>query len=193
MHRLLMEGLKLLLPLLLLFVILAWTISFLEGLFRPLALLFIPESYYFPGLGLLFGIAALLVMSILIQAWVIRNIYAALMGLIGKIPLLKTLYEWTGNFVKMATSTDPKERSTPVSVKLGQFQLMGFITEEEVKRWDKAIEGDELVAVYLPLSYQIGGCMLLVPRSCLTILTIRNEELLTTLLSAGLNRLQRPS
>ena len=49
-------------------------------------------------------------------------------------------------------------------------------------------QGDDEVAVYLPMSYQIGGYTLLLPRRCLTPLEMGFEDAMRFVITAGLSR-----
>ena len=65
--------------------------------------------------------------------------------------------------------------------------LIGFVTDESPS--GLAEPGDEpRVAVYLPLSYQIGGFTMLLPRSRLTARDIGVEEAMRLVLTAGIQR-----
>jgi len=44
-------------------------------------------------------------------------------------------------------------------------KLLGFVTREDFGDLPPGFAGEEVVAVYLPMSYQIGGFTVLVPKS----------------------------
>jgi uncharacterized membrane protein len=67
----------------------------------------------------------------------------------------------------------------------GRNRLMGFLTRGE---WDDVPEGigdDDRVAVFLPMSYQLGGFTTIVPRSAVTPIDMSIEDAMTFCLTAG--------
>ena len=56
------------------------------------------------------------------------------------------------------------------------FQLVGFVTREQFDDLPLTPKADDAVAVYMPMSYQIGGYTLFLPRDCLTPLDMPFEQ-----------------
>jgi uncharacterized membrane protein len=56
------------------------------------------------------------------------------------------------------------------------FEQLGFVTREDFSRLPVQLTVEDPIAVYLPMSYQIGGYTLFLPRSCLTPLDMSFEE-----------------
>jgi uncharacterized membrane protein len=65
--------------------------------------------------------------------------------------------------------------------------LIGFITREDFKDLPKNLGDKDKVAVYLPMSYQVGGFMVIVPKSRITIVDMSIEEAMKFALTAGLS------
>jgi uncharacterized membrane protein len=71
------------------------------------------------------------------------------------------------------------------------IRLLGFVTVEDLASIGLA-QGDDSVAVYLPMSYQIGGYTVLLPASYLQPLDMSMEEAMRFLITAGLSRSEEP-
>ena len=56
------------------------------------------------------------------------------------------------------------------------LRAMGFVTRREFSDMPAGVGREGEVAVYLPMSYQIGGYTVLLPRSYLTPVDMRSEE-----------------
>jgi uncharacterized membrane protein len=67
------------------------------------------------------------------------------------------------------------------------IRLVGFVTVENLGDFQIAAEED-CVAVYLPMSYQIGGYTVFVPRKLLTPLDMSLEEAMRFVVTAGVSR-----
>ena len=63
---LILNGLGIILPLLITIALVSWLLSALEHLFAPMVRTIIPESWYFPGMGIVIGLALLMAVSILL-------------------------------------------------------------------------------------------------------------------------------
>ena len=81
-----------------------------------------------------------------------------------------------------------------VSVRLpGQeFEQIGFVTREDFSSLPLEPTVDEPVAVYLPMSYQIGGYTLFLPRSCLTPVDLSFEDGMKLVVTGAVTRDSTP-
>ncbi len=71
-------------------------------------------------------------------------------------------------------------------VEMNDVQLIGFITGEigELPGIDIF---DDKVAVYLPMSYQLGGFMVYLSKDCIEIIDISVEDAIRRVLTTGLS------
>jgi uncharacterized membrane protein len=185
-YKRILEGFKIIFPLMLMLLVMGWILVILENSFKPLVHLFIPPQYYFPGLGLIVAMMGLSFLSLIVQMWVMRPIYEWFMKWISHIPIISSLYEWTGNLVRAFTSDDPHERGKPVIVQFGNVQLFGLLTNENIKSRVDEISGKDMVAVFIQMSYQIGGYTVIVERERIKELKMATEEMFTMVLTAAL-------
>jgi uncharacterized membrane protein len=81
-----------------------------------------------------------------------------------------------------------KDMQQVVMVTIEGMHLLGFVTQQSVANLPDSIESDDLVAVYLPMSYQIGGYTVYIPRSKLTPVDMKMEDAIRQVLTAGLSK-----
>jgi uncharacterized membrane protein len=66
------------------------------------------------------------------------------------------------------------------------MRLMGFVTRDEFSDLPPGIGGEGEVAVYLPMSYQVGGYTVFMPRSQISPVQMPREQAMRFVLTAGL-------
>ena len=180
-----LRGLGVVLPLALTVWIVVWLAIGTETLLRPLFLLVLPESYYLPGLGLVFGLVIIYAAGVLVQVFVVKRLWEAVLGVIERIPLVKTVYTAISDFFAFFSSGPAEGASTVVGVDVGNgASLIGFVTDSSPTLIDGA--GSGRIAVYMPMSYQIGGYTLLVPEKSVTPLDLGPEEAMRLVLTAAI-------
>jgi uncharacterized membrane protein len=69
-----------------------------------------------------------------------------------------------------------------------EFEQLGFVTREDFSRLPMTLTVEEPIAVYLPMSYQIGGYTLFLPRSCLTPVDLSFEEGMKLVVTGAVSR-----
>jgi uncharacterized membrane protein len=151
---------------------------------------------YVTGMGVATGIVLLFVVGVLTYSVVFRRLVEYLGRLLEKIPLVKTLYGGLRDlmdFVRQSRS-EKQGLSQVVRVRLtDQWQLLGFITRE---RFDDLPEGlacgDDCVAVYLPMSYQIGGFTIFISRDRVEPIDMTVEDGMRLALTAGMSARKKP-
>lgn len=186
-----LRGLSAVLPAALTVWIVIWLAQSAEALLRPVFLFLLPERYYLPGLGFLLGVVIIYAVGVLVQSFFIGRLWEAMQRLFERVPLVKTVYSALNDFFDFF-SRRPSESAAVVSVNLfdNDTRLIGFVTDQDPAGLMEP-GADPQVAVYLPLSYQIGGFTLLLPRSRLTALNIGVEEAMRLVLTAGIQRRRR--
>jgi uncharacterized membrane protein len=68
------------------------------------------------------------------------------------------------------------------------FEQLGFVTREDFSRLPMELTVEKPIAVYLPMSYQIGGYTLFLPRSCLTPVELSFEEGMKLVLTGAVSQ-----
>ncbi|WP_430459958.1 DUF502 domain-containing protein [Thalassolituus sp. LLYu03] len=145
----------------------------------------------FPGMGLGLMLLALLLIGLLFQfnpvSWLYQYVEDALL----RFPLVKTLYGAVKDFAAMFDQEKQQGQQVVLIDLPGQGQVIGFITASKIPAAVKAVnESEDLVTVYLPMSYMVGGYTLFVPRSRLTLLDWSFEDAMRFALTAGVSQSQ---
>ena len=186
--KLVLQGLGAVLPVALTLYLVYWLFTATEKVAKPVLLWFISEQAYFPGLGILFALLALVAVGILMNAYGIRYLLQLSDKIFARIPLLKSVYGALQDMMKVFTLGEKNDLRTVVSLDMGNdIHLIGFVTgKESGRRLFPGEEGKEAkVGVYLPMSYQIGGFTLYVDRERLRPLDIDVEEAMRIAVTGG--------
>ena len=159
-----LKGLVALLPVGLTVYLVYWLAVATEKLFSRVLKLVIPDSAYWPGLGLIAGLALLYATGLAVNAYVVRRALRLGDELFARIPVVKTIYVAIRDFMTFFPSAGKgSDLKRVVLVPFGPGKAIGFVTAESSVALGVA-EGDDLVAVYLPMSYMIGGYTVFLPR-----------------------------
>jgi uncharacterized membrane protein len=159
-----LKGLVALLPIGLTVYLVYWLAVATEKLFSRVLKLVIPDSAYWPGLGLIAGLVVLYLAGLAVNAYVVRRALRLSDELFARIPVVKTIYVAIRDFMTFFPSSGKgSDLKRVVLVPFGPGKAIGFVTAESSLALGVA-EGDDLVAVYLPMSYMIGGYTVFLPR-----------------------------
>lgn len=182
------NGLSLILPTALVLYLLVWILKMTEHFFGDLILLVLPKEYYITGLGFITGIAIVFFVGLLLKLWIVQKLRDFFEALIDKTPLINTLYGAVKDFFNFFSNLKNKENDIVVLVDTHWMdsKIMGFITSEDLKRFD-FLDMEEPVVVYFQLSYQIGGYSLFIPKKNITPINMKTEEALGFIMTAGIS------
>jgi uncharacterized membrane protein len=183
----LLRGLVVVLPVTLTTWLLWWIGSSLETLLRwPLELL-LPVGIYRPGMGIAASLVVLVTAGLLVNAFLVRRLFAAWERLMDRIPLVKSIYGAVRDFVQMLPADRRRELQRVVLVRVGDVSAIGFVTRDDASELGLGAGMAGSVAVYFPMSYQIGGYTLMVPRERLQPLDLPVETAMRVVLTGGMS------
>jgi uncharacterized membrane protein len=176
--KLFLKGLAVVIPVALTLAILWWIATGAERIMGAVIKYALPEGWYVPGMGLVSGLALIALIGLLSHVLVFQKLFNLGEAIFHRLPLVKTIYTAIKDFIGYLSLEKRDEMSKVVLVQLpGQtFQLVGFVTREQFDDLPLKLECEDAVAVYMPMSYQIGGYTLFLPRECLTPLDISFEQ-----------------
>ncbi len=188
--KLFLKGLAVVIPVVLTVAILWWMAAGSERLLGGLLTRIMPEGWYKPGFGLASAIAMILLVGLLSQILIFQKLFDLWEGIVSHVPLVKTIYTAIKDFIGYFSPDQENRFSKAVLVKLpGQsFQLLGFITRESFEDFPFSPDAEDAIAVYMPMSYQIGGYTLYLSRSCLTPLNMPFEEAMRLAVTGGVGQ-----
>jgi len=186
--RLFLKGLATIIPIALTLLIVLWLAGLAESGVGFLIKLILPESWYIRGMGLVGGIALVMAIGLLSQVWLFRKLIELGEGILERMPLVKSVFRATKDFVDYFSSEDGTRFGQAVMVRHPDLKIgvMGFVTREDFSELPFGEEGE--VAVYLPLSYQVAGYTIFVPREWLEPIDLPFEESVRLMLTAAMSR-----
>jgi uncharacterized membrane protein len=188
--KLFLKGLAVVIPLVLTMAILWWLAAGAERLLGGLLLRFLPAGWYVPGMGLGAGLLLTMLVGLLSHVLLFQKLFTYGEDLLNRLPLVKSIYAAIKDFVDYFSPDSKAAMSKVVLVKIPgqQFEQIGFVTREDFERLPLPLTTPDPVAVYLPMSYQIGGYTLFLPRSAIRPLDMSFEEGMKLVLTGGVSR-----
>ncbi|WP_374074044.1 DUF502 domain-containing protein [Bdellovibrio bacteriovorus] len=137
---------------------------------------------YIPGLGFLLTIALIMLLGLILNNILAGGIFQKLEQRLTQVPFIKAIYSPLRDLMNLfSKGGGPGGLQKVVLVDLSDthegIRALGLVTRESFKDVP-AIEqnaGDR-IAVYIPMSYGLGGFTLMVPRSRLTPLDMPIEK-----------------
>ena len=184
----LVRGLVVVLPMALTAWLLWWLGTTVEALLHRAIVLVIPEEHYRPGMGIAAAVLLLIAAGVLVNAFIVRRLLAAWERLLERIPIVKSVYGAARDFVQMLpASGERRELHRVVAVTFGGSTAIGFVTRDDAAELGLGDVGQGRVAVYFPMSYQIGGYTLLVPRERVEPLDLPLETAMRLVLTGGMS------
>lgn len=191
-----LTGIVTILPVVLTLYLLYWFAISAESVLGGMIRLILPENFYWPGMGLVAGLAVVFVMGLLMHAYVVQRLFAKGEQLLYHMPLIKSLYRAIRDFFNYFSPTKKKEFEQVVSVSIGDtgMQVIGFVTQAQTERLPEGFRQEDSVLVYFPMSYMIGGYAVLVPRNAVRPLDMNMEQAMRFTLTAGVTGIRaRPT
>ncbi|WP_420467786.1 DUF502 domain-containing protein [Panacagrimonas sp.] len=191
--RTFLTGLFVLLPIMVTLAIVMWLIGLAETVLGSFIRVLLPGELYLPGMGLVVSLLVILLVGLLMQAIFFRELVTWLEDQLERIPLIKTVYsavkDLTGFFSRAGGGARRFGQVVLVQMPGVPIRMLGFVTLEDLHGTGlEPPSGEEAVAVYLPMSYQIGGYTVLLPRGYLTQVDMGMEEAMRFLITAGMSR-----
>jgi uncharacterized membrane protein len=187
LRNLFLQGIALLAPLIITIALLVWlgrsAESFMGGLLRHL----MPDAWYVPGMGLLAGIGVTLAAGLLANLFLVRWLLNWAERIVDRIPLVETLFQGLKDVARFFGRSGDKTLGRPVAVDIHGLRLVGFVMQESASLPPSKSSGEtaERVAVYLPMSYQVGGYTVYVNPDQVANLDVGTEQAMRAVLTGG--------
>ena len=151
-----------------------WAGSSLERLGR-LVLPPGPDNWLLPGAGVVIVVVGIYLIGLLMRWWVFRGVVGLAERLLGRLPLVKSLYESIRDILKLfAGQSSRMGRVVRYRPPGTDAQLLGIQTSTS----PRGAAGTGQVAVYLPFSYMLGGITMYVRPEALEPVDMSVEEAL---------------
>ena len=148
---------------------------------------------YYPGMGAGLMLLIILFVGIFLNTWIVRSVLNWASEAFDRIPMVKSIYGSIRDLMGFFASKHGKRASQVVMVSLGNPlggpapQFLGLLTREEFSDLPEGfVQSPDMVAVYVPLSYAMGGITTLVPRSAVRPINMSMEEAMRFAITAGM-------
>lgn len=189
-----LKGLAAVLPVALTIYLVVWLGTTAESILGGVLRAILPGAYW-PGMGILAGFVFILLVGLIFDAYVVQRLFRSGEALLARIPIVKTIFGAFKDFTRfLPAGGKAREPRRVVLWRFNGARLIGFVTEEHIHpALLGARSGDEagpdtaadIFAVYFPMSYQIGGYTLYLPKTELEETTLSVEEGMRMVLIGG--------
>jgi uncharacterized membrane protein len=182
-----LTGLVTLLPVILTFYLLYWFVVATESLLGGLIRTVISDDFYKPGMGVVIGLLVTLIVGALMQTIIAKFVFARIEKVLSRLPIVKSIYLSIRDLLDYFSSAKDKDFEQVVSVSLGEngLQVVGLVTQADMRNLPNGFNQKDSLLVYIPMSYGIGGFAVLVPRSATKPLNMSMEDAMRFTLTAG--------
>jgi uncharacterized membrane protein len=169
-----------------------WVMGAAEGFLGSIMKIFLPEGWYRPGMGVAASLAMIFVVGLLMEFLLIKGLVSRFEAIIYRVPLVKSIYGATREFLSFMLEGKGKgPRQVVAYTFANNITMVGFVTKRNLSfLGSEAAVGK--VAVYFPLSYQIGGYTVLVPAAELIPLDMPMDQAMRFVMTAGIIEKDRP-
>jgi uncharacterized membrane protein len=186
--RIFLTGLLTVLPVLATVYFTVWLVTAAEQFFGRQLDWLLPDEYYRTGMGLALAVIAIFLVGLLMHALLFRRLFALAERVLLEIPLVRSVYAALRDLFGLFAEHQEARALQVVSVELpgSGMRLLGFVTRRDFDDLPDGIGRQGEVAVYLPMSYQIGGYTVFLPRERATPVDMSREDAMKFVLTAGL-------
>lgn len=183
-----LKGLFALLPIMLSIYLIFWLFNLTESMAQQFLLWFWPQTIYFPGLGVIAFVVFVYFFGRLLSNRLIARLFERVENVFTILPLVKSVY---ASIKDLMAYLSPKKDGDASQIVLVRFpslgvELVGLMTRTDLNDLPEGVSKEDRVAVYLPMSYQIGGYTVFVPRSQITPINMGVEPAMRSILTAWL-------
>ena len=134
-------------------------------------------------MGILAALIVILIIGAILNTWLTKKLVFCWERLVKKIPILKTIYFKVQDVFQFIAPKNENEYGKVVKVNFQGTEQIGIISQEVLDN-DKLGTTDN-VAIYFPMSYQMGGYMALVPRMAAIPINMTIKEAMEFVITAG--------
>ncbi len=188
-YRLFIQGLITVLPISLTLYLLFWITARVDDIFgAPISRLM--GDHYIPGLGLIIGFLGILLVGVSVNNFVSKHFLEWLERRIQTLPFVKTIYNPLRDVMNLFGAEASSKMKRVVLIELipgSGLKGIGLVTRDRFQDLPEAHFKD-LIAVFVPYSYALGGFTLLVPKSQVTEIDIPVEKAMQLAITAWVQK-----
>lgn len=186
LQKIFISGLVAFLPIALSIYVITAGIGIMENLFGNFLRRILPDGTYIPGFGFLATIALILLLGFLVDNFVTATFFRRVQEKLREVPLIKIVYSPLRDLMNLFAKG--QEQQTMQKVVLVHFtksqSVLGLVTRESFSDLElKMILPADKIAVYIPMSYGLGGYTVLVNKSDVEAVDIPIEKAMSLALT----------
>lgn len=187
--RTFLTGLVTIVPVVATIYLFLWLVVAVESFLAAAMRSVLPGLPYWPGLGMVLVIVFIFLVGLIMRTWVAQRLFSWAESILNRLPVVRTVYGPLRDFFRFLTEPKQTGLQQVVAVEVGgsNMRLVGFLTREDLSALPEGLRRKDTVAVYLPMSYQVGGYMVFVPRASVQPIDMSFEDAMRLTLTAGLS------
>jgi uncharacterized membrane protein len=185
--RIFITGLLTLIPAVATIYLLVWLIGAVDRIFgKPLRWL-LPDDTYLAGTGIVLAVAIVFGVGVLMHGVLFRQLFRKAEAAMLAMPLVRSIYGALKDLLGLfGQHKDSALQVVAVTFPGTSWKLLGFVTRQEFTDLPEGVGTPAEVAVYFPMSYQVGGYTVIVPRESVRPVAMSREDAMKFILTAGL-------
>ena len=188
-QKIFLSGLLSFLPIAVTIYIVYAGITVVENLLGTLVIKLLPEHTYIPGYGFLATIILIFLLGLLLNNFVTAGLLRRLQEKLTEVPFIKVVYSPLRDLMNLFSKAQGDHSLQKVV--LVQFdhgkEVLGLVTRENFADLGNLINiAPERVAVFIPMSYGMGGYTLLVDKTHLKPVDLSVEKAMSLALTGWL-------
>jgi len=185
--RIFLTGLLTLIPAVATIYFMVWLIGAVDRIFgKPLRWL-LPHETYVAGTGIVLAVAIVFGVGVLMHGVLFRQLFRKAEQVMLAMPLVRSIYGALKDLLGLfGQHKDSALQVVAVTFPGTSWKLLGFVTRQEFTDIAEGVGTPAEVAVYFPMSYQVGGYTLIVPRESVRPVAMSREDAMKFILTAGL-------
>ena len=183
------KGLLTVLPIAITIYLLVWLISLFGDSVNHI-LKTIAPGLANTGLSFVIGIALIFVVGLLVNMWIGQKLKAYVDKLLGRIPVVSDIYSSIKSLSDyLGGNSQLQAVDQVVMVQFGGAEVIGLVTREDMQDAPKGmVSSKDTIAVYLPMSYQVGGYTVYVSKKAIRPIYMKKKDALRWTLMAGVKQ-----
>jgi uncharacterized membrane protein len=182
-----LRGLVVILPITLTVALVWWLATGAEAMLGGLIRDLFPGWRYWPGLGIVLGVAIVFAAGLLMHDPITRWVLGRLDALLQRIPIVKSIYLAIRDIAAYMSQDGRTGFKQVVAVRIQDMRLVGFVTTEDMEGLPVKDGDEKIIGVYLPMSYGIGGYTVYLPKSQVEPLDMSLEDAMRLTLIGGVS------
>ena len=160
-------------------------ITIVENLLGSFIKNILPNDVYIPGFGFLATLVLIFLLGLLLNNFVTAGLLHKLQEKLTEIPLIKVVYSPLRDLMNLFSKNGSSAMQKVVMVRFSSdMEVLGLVTRENFNDLDSNLKiSSDKVAVYLPMSYGLGGYTILVTKNQVIPLDIPVEKAMSLALT----------